>query len=115
MPKRTFLILLLLAVFSFGFAVGSHPCEAGQGQERESRSSSCHETPGSPDRGSAPSQEDGEGCCDTVCPHACHMPAAASGVRPPAFVVELVSQVAVQVSDPALSPLADPIDHVPLA
>jgi hypothetical protein len=118
MRKRTFVVLLLLAAFSLGFVAGPHPCTAEQG-ERESPSSSCHEASGSSEgpavRGSVPPHDDGESCCDAVCPHACHMPAAAAGVKPTAFVVEPVSQVVVQVSAPALSPLAHPIDHVPLA
>lgn len=120
MRQRTFIVLLLLAAFSLGFAAGPHPCEAEQGQERESppESVSCHQAAASSEdsaaRGSVPPDDDGEGCCDTVCLHACHMPAAAAGVRPTAFAVEPVSQVVVKGSGRALSPLAHPIDHVPL-
>lgn len=110
MRQRTFIVLLLLAAFSLGFAAGPHPCVAEQGQEQENPPSSCHEAPAS----SQDHDEDGQGGCDTVCPHACHMPAAAAGVRPTAFAVEPVSQVVVKGSGRALSPLAHPIDHVPL-
>lgn len=117
MRTKTFLTLLLLAAFSLGFVAGPHPCAAEQ-RERESPSSSCHEASASSEgpalRGSVPSHEDGESCCDSVCPHACQMPAAAAGGRPAAFAVEPVSQVVVQGSDRMLSPLAHPIDHVPL-
>lgn len=113
MRRRTLLVLLLLAALGLGFAGGPHPCLAEQDQQRQERESppaSCHEAPAS----SQDPDDDGEGCCDTVCPHACHMPAAAAGVRPTAFAVEPVSQVVVKGSGRALSPLAHPIDHVPL-
>jgi hypothetical protein len=117
MRKRTFIALLLLAAFSLGFVAGPHLCQAEQG-EPASPEASCHEAASSEGyaiRGSVPSHEDGASCCDTVCRHACHMPAAGAGVRPASFTVELVSLVAVQGFDRVLPPLAHPIDHVPLA
>ncbi|HYO13860.1 MAG TPA: hypothetical protein VE685_11760 [Thermoanaerobaculia bacterium] len=118
MPKRTLITLLLLAAFSLGFVAGPHPCKTRHGEEQETRSPSCHEASGSLEgsavRASVPSHEDGQSCCDAVCGHACHMSAAA-GVRPTLLAVELVSQVVVQGSGRVPSPLAHPIDHVPLA
>jgi hypothetical protein len=116
MTRRLF-TLLLLAVFGFGLFAGPHPCAVAHGEREKSAPPSCHAAAHPADgpevSTDASPSDDGKNCCDTFCRHACHMTAVAEAV-PVTFAIAPVSLAVAEVTASEISPIAHPIDHIPL-